>query len=270
MATFSSSASQLDESQYATRLQAALRHERLIVGAGLSLVTLVSWGWILAMSADMYGSMRGASAWAMTTEWDVPHLVLLFAMWAVMMVAMMLPSVVPMVMLYMGVVRRSEPAALATRAYSMLGGYVLIWAAFSVVAAVAQRVLTAQALVSPMMVLANERLGGALLVLVAAYQFTALKRDCLDACRSPLALFTTYWRPGLRGAFQMGLRHAVYCLGCCWALMLLLFVGGVMNAFVIAALTLFVLIEKVTPLGRIASWVGGLVLAAIGVGLLLG
>jgi len=251
-----------------TLLETALRHEQAIVIVGLALVTTVSWWWILTMSADMYGPMTGASAWAMTTMWDLPHLVLLVGMWAVMMTAMMLPSAVPMLMLYTAVVRRSGVSVGPMRTYSLAGGYLLIWLGFSIAAAFGQRLLSGWAVVSPMMHLSDSRVGGVLLILVAGYQFTSLKRDCLDACRSPLTLITRLWRPGIAGAFSMGLRHGLFCLGCCWALMLLLFAGGVMNAWVIAGLTLFVFIEKATPIGRSASYVGGGVLAAIGVWLL--
>jgi predicted metal-binding membrane protein len=205
----------------------------------------------------------------MTATWDLRHLLLLFAMWAVMMTAMMLPSAAPMLMLYIAVVRHSDQSTLGRRVYALAGGYLLVWSIFSVAAAAGQSLLATQAIVSPMMSLANPTAGGVVLLLVAAYQFTPLKRECLDACRSPLGLVTTYWRPGTVGAFTMGVRHGLYCLGCCWALMLLLFVGGVMNAWVIGGLTLFVLIEKVTPIGRAASYVGGAVLAALSVWLLV-
>jgi predicted metal-binding membrane protein len=181
----------------------------------------------------------------------------------------MLPGAIPMLSLYIAVVRRSDVGKLATQAYSLAGGYLVIWALFSAVAAVAQRLLTDQSVVSPMMVIADPRIAAGLLVVVGVYQFTPLKRDCLTACRSPITLFTSYWRPGASGAFRMGLRHGLYCLGCCWALMLLLFIGGVMNAYVIAGLTLFVLIEKATQIGSAASKVGGVVLAVMGVWLFL-
>jgi predicted metal-binding membrane protein len=235
----------------------------------LILVPLACWSWIVILARDMYGPMTGASEWMMTASWDAPRVFLLWTMWAVMMTAMMLPSAAPMLMLYIAVVRRSDETAVARRTYALAGGYLLIWALFSAVAAAGQRLLTAQAIVSPMMGLADPTVGGLVLILVALYQFTSLKRGCLDVCRSPLALITTYWRPGTAGAFAMGVRHGLYCLGCCWALMLLLFVGGVMNAWVIGGLTLFVLIEKVTPIGRGASYGGGIVLAALGVWLLI-
>jgi len=250
-------------------LESAIRHDRVIVLAGLTLVTAASWWWILAMSGDMYGPMTGASAWAMTGTWDLRHSLQLFAMWVVMMTAMMLPSAAPMLMLYIAVIRRSGETVFARRAYALAGGYLSVWLVFSVVAAAGQRVLMTAQILSPMMGLAHPTAGGAVLVLVAAYQFTPLKRGCLDACRSPLTLITTYWKPGARGAFAMGVRHGLYCFGCCWALMLLLFAGGVMNAWVIGGLTLYILIEKLTPVGRGASYAGGIVLATLGVWLLI-
>jgi len=255
--------------QPASLLESALRHDRLIVGIGLGLVTAVSWWWILAMAADMYGSMSGASAWAMSGAWDARHLLLLVAMWTVMMVAMMLPSAAPMLLLYLAVVRRHDEGAATRNAYALAGGYLLVWMLFSVAAALGQRMLTGLSIVSPMMSLTSPTLGAVALLVVAAYQFTPIKRDCLDVCRSPLGLITRYWRPGTRGAFSMGWRHGLFCFGCCWALMLLLFVGGVMNAWVIGGLTLFVLIEKTTRIGRATSYVGGALLAAIGIWLLV-
>jgi predicted metal-binding membrane protein len=253
-----------------TLLETALRHDRRIVIAGVVLVCAVSWGWILAMSADMYGPMTGASAWAMSAGRDPAHMALLFAMWTVMMVAMMLPGATPMLMLYMGVVRRSEPSLAVRRTWLLAAGYLATWAAFSAAAAIGQRALANASVVSPMMALTDPRLGAALLLGVGVYQFTPLKRNCLQACRSPISLLTRYWRAGAAGAFRMGLRHGLDCLGCCWALMLLLFAGGVMNAYVIGALTVFVVIEKIAPFGPWASRAGGLFLGAVGTWLLLG
>src|SRR4051794_12000160 len=138
----------------------------------------------------MYGAMTGASAWAMTAAWDVQHVLLLIAMWTVMMVAMMLPSATPMIMLYMAVIRRNDHGAVARKAYALVGGYLLVWTAFSGAAAVGQRILTSHSIVSRMMDLADTRVGAAVLLAVAVYQFTPIKRDCLDACRSPLTLIT--------------------------------------------------------------------------------
>jgi predicted metal-binding membrane protein len=252
-----------------TWLEVALGHDRLMVLSGLSLVAGLSWYWILAMSADMYGAMRGASAWAMSTTWDVPHLLLLVAMWAVMMIAMMLPSAVPLLMLYISVVRRTDPRNLARQSYVLVAGYLATWTLFGAAAAVTQRLLTESDVISPMMDLASVRLASIFLIAAGAYQFSPFKRDCLAACRAPVTLLTRHWQPGSRGAFRMGLRHGRYCVGCCWTLMLLLFVGGVMNAYVIGGLTLFVLIEKATAVGAPAARLGGAVLIALGVWLLV-
>jgi predicted metal-binding membrane protein len=189
-------------------------------------------------------------------------------MWMVMMTAMMLPSAVPLLSMYIAVVRRTDERAVS-RTYLLAAGYLAIWAVFSAAATLAQRVLTDRSVVSPMMNIADVRIAAVLLLVVAAYQFTPVKRDCLDACRSPFLLFTRYWRVGAGGAFRLGVRHGLYCLGCCWALMLLLFAGGVMNPYVIGGLTLFVFIERATPIGRAGSKIGGVFLALFAVWLLV-
>jgi predicted metal-binding membrane protein len=246
-----------------TLLESALRHDRTIVLTALTVATVLSWSWILAMSLDMYGSMTGASAWTMTTDWDTRHLLLLFAMWAVMMVAMMLPSMAPLLLIYAGVVRRSADATHTTvRVYVLALGYLVVWILFSAAATAWQRLLAESLILSPMMQVDGRALAGALLVAVGAYQLTPLKGRCLDACRSPVQLVTRYWKPGTGGAFRMGVAHGMTCLGCCWALMLLLFVGGVMNLAVIAALTAFVAFEKLTPFGAQTSRISGVVLIA--------
>ena len=216
------------------------------------------------MGRDMYGSMTGPSAWMMRSSWDPPHLVLLWAMWAVMMAAMMLPSAYPILTLYSGAARR-RPRTRPLYVYSLAAGYLAIWAIFSVAATVLQRVLSASLLLTPMMELSSARAGGVVLLVAGLYQLTPLKRACLGACRSPMSFMTERWREGRAGALRMGARHGTYCLGCCWALMLLLFVGGVMNLMVIVALTLFVALEKLGPFGAQGARVSGALLMAVGV-----
>lgn len=233
-----------------TALETALKHDRWLTVGAVSVVVLLCWSWIVPMAWDMYGSMTGPSAWMMTGQWDWFHLALLFAMWAVMMIGMMLPSAAPTLLLYAAVARKSEGGAHAPlRVYAFGVGYLAIWTLFSVVATVLQRVLSDLLLLSPMMELQNRAWAAALLVIAGLYQLTPLKRACLHSCRSPVQFITGHWHAGSGGAFRMGLTHGLYCLGCCWALMLLLFVGGVMNLWVIAAITLFVLLEKVAPRG---------------------
>src|SRR5262249_34279020 len=179
------------------------------------------------------GPMNGASAWMMTSSWDAGHVFLLWAMWAVMMTAMMLPSAAPMILVYATAMRRRPDGGAAFHAYALAAGYLVTWALFNVAATGLHRVLAGFLVVSPMMELTNRTLGGALLCVAGVYQFTALKRACLSHCQSPFGFLMGHWRDGLGGAFRMGFEHGFFCLGCCWALMLLLFVGGVMNLTVI-------------------------------------
>ena len=214
------------------------------------------------MARDMYGGMDGPSAWMMTRAWDATHTLLLLAMWIVMMAGMMLPSAAPMLLLYAGVLRRQEDSRPAIpRVYALGAGYLLVWTLFSVAATALQRVLSRILVITPMMETATPWAAAALLALAGLYQLTPLKSMCLQSCRSPLSFITHRWKSGASGAFRMGVEHGLYCLGCCWALMLLLFAGGVMNLYVIAGLTMLVLIEKVMPFGGLTS-------RAVGVGLI--
>jgi predicted metal-binding membrane protein len=217
------------------------------------------------MARDMYGSMKGASAWMMTDTWDFPHLVMLFAMWVVMMAGMMLPSATPTVLLYAGVIRKSpESARTHAHVYAFAGGYLLVWTLFSLAATVLQRLLSHLLLLTPMME-ANGRLFGSLLLIVAGvYQFTPYKKTCLESCRSPAEFIARHWKRGVSGGFQLGMAHGLFCLGCCWALMLLLFAGGVMNLWWIGALTVFVLLEKLAPLGAQGGRLSGVLITAMG------
>lgn len=246
-----------------TLLEAALKHERWVTATLLVLVPVACWAWIVVMADDMYGSMAGASAWMMTANWDATHLLLLWAMWAVMMTAMMLPSAAPLVLLYAGALHgRDEPGA-GRRLYAMASGYVLVWALFSVAATVVQRILATSLVLTPMMEPDTTYAAAALLGLAGVYQFTPLKRACLRLCRSPLAFLLGHWPAGATGAFRVGVEHGMHCLGCCWALMLLLFAGGVMNLAVIVGLALWVLVEKYAPFGEHTARVGGAVLLAL-------
>jgi predicted metal-binding membrane protein len=252
-----------------TMLESALRYERTPLLVLLVLIPVVSWIWIVAMARDMYGPMTGASAWMMTAIWDVPHLLLLWAMWAVMMAGMMLPSSSPMLLLYGVVARRSAQSTAARHIYALAAGYLVIWTVFSLGATALQRGLAALLLVSPMMEATNPAVGATLLFLAGVYQFTSLKRTCLRTCQSPLGFLISRWRSGSSGAFRMGLEHGAYCVGCCWALMLLLFAGGVMNLTVIAALTAFVAFEKLAPFGVYSAWISGLLLIAASVWMIM-
>jgi predicted metal-binding membrane protein len=245
-------------------LELALRSERLTTLTLVVALPLACWAWIVVMARDMYGPMTGASRWMMTPLWDAPHLVLLWAMWAVMMIAMMLPSAAPLILLFAAAVRRTDPAAAARHTYVLASGYVAVWAGFSIGATALQRAMGQQLVLSPMMEVTMPAASGAILLIAGVYQLTPLKQVCLRACQSPLGFLLARWRSGLWGAFRLGLRHGLYCVGCCWALMLLLFVGGVMNLSVIVALTLFVATEKAGIFGVGGSRVAGVLLVVAG------
>jgi predicted metal-binding membrane protein len=221
----------------------------------LVLVPLVCWAWIVVMARDMYGPMTGASAWMMTPVWDAPHLLLLWAMWAVMMTGMMLPSAAPMILLTGG----------GGRPFLVALGYLVVWAVFSVGATSLQWLLQTLLILTPMMEVSSRQAGAVVLALAGIYQWTPLKRACLARCQSPMAFVTRRWRSGRWGAFCMGAEQGVHCVGCCWALMLLLFAGGVMNLAVIAALTAFVAFEKLAPVGAWAARVSGVLLLVLAV-----
>lgn len=246
-----------------------MQSERLAVAVPLVAVIIVCWSWIVVMARDMYGPMTGASRWMMTTSWSASHLVLLWAMWAVMMTAMMLPSAAPTILLYGASVRRVRRVPTVPAIYALTGGYLVIWALFSVVATVAQRVLAELLLISPMMELTRPAAGATVLIVAGVYQWTPLKQACLKACESPLGFLMRRWRDDVSGAFRLGLEHGLLCLGCCWALMLLLFAGGVMNLAVIAALTVFVAFEKLGRFGPRGTRISGAALVTIGCWMLM-
>jgi predicted metal-binding membrane protein len=243
-------------------MEAALRHERAVTSVFV-LITLVSWTWIVLMAQDMYGTMTGASAWMMTSHWDLAHLALLLAMWVVMMAAMMLPSAAPLILLYAGALHARGAPQSSRSIYALAAGYVVVWGVFSAVATALQRVLASALALTPMMEPATPIMGALLLAIAGVYQLTPLKQACLRVCRSPLAYLLHHMRTGALGAFRLGAEHGLYCLGCCWALMLLLFAGGVMNLWVILALTLWVLAEKFLPLGEQTARASGIVLLAL-------
>jgi predicted metal-binding membrane protein len=248
-----------------TWLELVLTHNRPLTLVLPAAVTAAAWTWVTLLARDTYGHMQGPAAWMMTVVWDWPHLVLLWLMWAVMMTAMMLPTAAPLILLYGTAARRSgDRASSATRVYALAGGYLLVWTLFSVVATALQRGLAARLMLTPMMEPASSTAAAIILAVAGLYQLTPLKRACLRTCRSPLGFMMQRWRGSTSGAFRLGLEHGWYCLGCCWALMLILFAGGVMNLMVILALTVWVLVEKWAPAGErtaTASGIGLLVVA---------
>lgn len=250
-------------------LERGLRHDRLLVIGGLLAVIILSWAYLLAGAGtmqDMDGMLMPMSG----GPWTPGHALVMLAMWAVMMAAMMLPSAAPMILLYATIARGRHTRGERTgNAGVFAAGYVTVWLGFSVAAVTLQFVLEQAMLLSPMMETTSTALAGTVLIAAGVYQWLPLKQACLRRCRSPLDFMLTRWREGVRGAFVMGATHGVYCVGCCWMLMLLLFVGGIMNLAWIAALALFVLVEKLVPAGHWIGRIAGLALIAWGAATLI-
>ena len=250
-------------------IEAALRRERLLVTGGLLLVVALSWAYLLS-GAGMMEEMGDMLMPMSSGPWTPGHALIVLVMWAVMMAAMMLPSAAPMILLHATLARRrSERGEPAVTAGAVAAGYLAVWAAFSGAATLLQYGLEQAALLSPMMQTTSRVLAGGVLVAAGLYQWTPLKQSCLRHCRSPMDFVLLHWRPGARGAFAMGLRHGAVCVGCCWLLMLLLFVGGVMSLAWIAGIALFVLVEKLSPAGHWLGCGAGVLLVAWGGAVLL-
>ena len=251
--------------------QLSLR-DRVIVYGGVFLVSAMGWAYMFYMGWAME-NMHLVDMWMPPTPntrpWELNDFWMLFVMWAVMMVAMMVPSAAPMILLFATINRKRRQQ---DRPYVASGiflfGYLVIWTLFSALATLAQWGLHSAALLSPMMVSTNPILGSTLLIAAGVFQWTPLKHACLAHCRAPFEFLMSDWREGNHGAFIMGLKHGTYCLGCCWFLMALLFVAGVMNLLWVAAIALFVLVEKVVPGGTVVGRVTGAVLVAAGIVLL--
>jgi predicted metal-binding membrane protein len=273
-----------------------LKHDRAAVVAALVFVSAVCWLYLLAgagmgmsafempslsmavgasggssMGMPMTGAMEHAMiAMATPADWTWGYALLMFGMWWVMMIAMMLPGAAPMILLFATINRRSQEKGgpyVPTAVFA--GAYLIAWGGFSVIAVALQWGLERAELLSPMMASRNAAFGGALLVLAGAWQLSPLKHACLRHCRGPVDFIARHWRAGRQGAFRMGVRHGLYCLGCCWALMALLFFGGVMNLYWIAGLALFVLLEKTIPPGRRLASLAGLGLVVWGAAFLI-
>jgi predicted metal-binding membrane protein len=219
-------------------------------------------GWLLLLWGATNMDSPAAQLMMPMSAWSVANWLAVFTMWTVMMAAMMLPSAVPMVLCFAALNRRRSEGA---RTLLFVSGYLALWTAFSGAAATTQWALQSLGWVSPMIVSMSSVLSGALLLIAGVFQFSRLKQACLRACRSPLGFLMSDWRVGLWGAWQMGIRHGLSCLGCCWALMALLFVGGVMNLLWIAALASLVAIEKIAPKGEVAAQVLGGIMIGVGV-----
>ncbi|MGC3875330.1 DUF2182 domain-containing protein [Halomonas sp. GXIMD04776] len=250
------------------------RRERHVALAGLLAMATLAWlylGFEAQRMDAMMGEMAGPGvAEASDGAWSVGPLLLTFVMWTLMMVAMMLPSAAPAILLYGSMTRKSrENASGLPSAWIFAMGYLAVWTAFSLAATVLQAAFETWRLLTPAMSSASTLLSGGLLIAAGIYQWLPFKRACLEKCRAPLQFFLFHWQPGTRGAFWMGGEHGMFCVGCCWALMLLLFTAGVMNLPWVALIAAFVLVEKLAPGGELIGRVTGVALGIVGIALIL-
>jgi predicted metal-binding membrane protein len=259
-------------------IERALHRQRLIVGASLIVLVALSWLYL------WHGAGTGMNLFAMTTwqfpppvpplagpaEWSPGYAAIMLAMWWVMMIAMMVPSAAPMILLYARVAARAAARGQSLAVFGgtsvFLCGYLAAWLGFSVLATLAQYVLEVSGALDGMRMWSTSRtLSAALLVVAGIYQLTPVKSACLEHCRTPVGYLASHFLPGNLGAWRMGIEHGAYCVGCCWALMLLLFVGGTMNLIWIAGLAILVLLEKLLARGKWLERFVGLILVAAGV-----
>lgn len=244
---------------------AAISRDRAIVLASLVAIAGLAWAYLFALSQDM-AAMDDMPGMAMSSA-PAPFL-LTVTMWMVMMVGMMLPSAMPMILLFTAVQRKQgKQPVITTGAFA--AGYLLIWCGFAVAAAALQIELGEMAVLSPSLTFVSTRLAGLTFLIAAAYEFSPLKNRCLSQCSSPIGFITAHWRPGYAGAFRMGISHGAFCVGCCWALMLLLFTAGVMNLLWVALLAVLVLVQKVLPYPRVAATIAGTAMAVVGLVLVI-
>jgi len=264
-------------------LETVLRRDRLVVAGAVGVIIALAWGYMLWLAADMdmggmdmtgfrmipagIGIMAPANA-----PWGAIEFAFVFAMWAVMMVGMMAPSAAPMILIYARVGRqgKADGKPLAATGW-FAAGYFLAWTGFSLAATLFQWVVERAALLDFRMASASTVFGGIVLIAAGVYQWTPLKDVCLAQCQSPFQFLMRHggFRGNVPGCVMLGLRHGAYCVGCCWVLMALLFVGGVMNVLWIALLALLVLLEKLTPFGRWVARAAGVAFVAVGAAMLL-
>jgi predicted metal-binding membrane protein len=246
-------------------LDTVLRRERLIISGCLAAIVILSWLYLVHTKTAMPDMDMPGMVMVDLQKWGPTTVLLLFVMWTVMMVAMMVPSAAPMILSFLTVNRRRQAAHRPFVPVTIfLLGYLAVWTAFSAAATLAEWGLHQAAMLSTSMTATSTALNGGLLIAAGVFQWTPMKRACLKGCRSPLSFLMSEWRDGAAGAFVMGLRHGANCVGCCWFLMALLFVAGVMNLLWVAVIALFVMVEKISPKGELIARIAGIGLMIAG------
>lgn len=246
------------------------RRDRILISACIALITALAWAYLVHLNRQMasaaeYDKAMAAMGMTLHGPWTAADAFFTFAMWAVMMAGMMAVSAAPVILLFAAAqAKRGHPGA-SPPVLAFGSGYFVVWTVFSACATLAQGILHQTSMLSPAMAASSSRLGGIILIVAGAYQVTSWKSACLTHCRGPLRFLMTHWREGTFGGFRMGLHHGLHCLGCCWALMAVLFVVGVMNLVWVAALTAFVLLEKFGPAGKWITHLSGVAMVALGV-----
>ncbi|HJM83517.1 MAG TPA: DUF2182 domain-containing protein [Nitrospinota bacterium] len=245
-------------------------HTKPGVIAGIAVLTLFGWAYIfwMALIMDVSSSLLIIPQ---SKPWTLFYATMVFIMWAIMMIAMMLPSASPAILIYEKIVtgksQTENPLWLTTLFTS---SYLLTWMLFSLAATAAQWWLHSVSYLSPMMAITDKYIGGAILIAASVYQVSPIKDACLKHCRSPMGYFITNWRDGAKGSFTMGFMHGMYCVGCCWALMAVLFFTGMMNLLWVVAISIFVLVEKITSTGDKIAYLSAFLLFFAGLWVILG
>ena len=248
---------------------AILGRDRIVISICLAVILALAWAYLFYLDRQMSSSMAydaqmAAMGMTMDRPWSAADGFFTCAMWTVMMVGMMTGTAAPVLFLFAGA-RRGRADGDVWWPVSLFGfGYLLVWIGFSAAATLVQWALHQAAMLSPNMSALSPRVGGGILLAAGVYQLTPFKGACLAQCRSPLGFLMTHWRDGNGGALRMGVAHGWYCLGCCWAVMCVLFVVGVMNLIWVAVLSVFVLVEKIGPAGVAVARVAGAIMIVIG------
>ena len=246
-----------------------LKRDQLFIFLGIFILVIFSWIYLfyssLTMPAETSESIIQDMVMPQVNNWNIHDVLALFVMWSVMMMAMMLPSATPMILIFSTVnKKRFEQGNGFVPTWIFLSGYILVWIGFSIIATITQWLLHYFALLSSDLKLIDPVVSGIILIAAGAYQFTSIKNVCLKNCQTPLGFIMGNWRYGKRGALIMGLKHGLYCVGCCWVLMSLLFLAGIMNILWIALIAVFILIEKIVRRDRYVSYAAGFALMMLG------